>query len=389
MPDGSRLTVGQDKAVEAGEMSAIRWTLLICGALGVMFCVGTSYLFARETWRRIAAVGTAAQAVTGGDLGVRVKAKAGAPRDDVDDLALAFNAMLDRIGALVAQVSQVSTDIAHDLRTPLTRFGQKLELLKANAKGDREVLRAVADLEGDIGEILRTFDALLQLSSIEVAGGAQTGTVDLGDLVARVAEAYRPDIEDSGRRLCLQIDEAQVRGDGDLITQGVSNLLENALRHTPAGARILVAVRRLGDDATLVVEDDGPGIPAAHRQQVVKPFVRLEQSRHTPGSGLGLAIVAAVASRHGARLRLEDASPGLRITLAFPTTAAQSAFMSTAPLKDGELDVGQTRVKDISLSCANIEDRKTLRNLNVRLRPKQRNSKSPNSLLFKTIRTMQ
>jgi signal transduction histidine kinase len=369
MPDGARLTIGQDMAVEAGEMRAIDSTLLICGALGVIFCVGASHLFARGTWRRIAAVATTAHAVSAGRLDVRARVHGGPPRDDVDELAHAFNGMLDRIGALVSQVRQVSTDIAHDLRTPLTRFGQKLEQLRAKAESNPEMLRAVAGLEADISEILRTFDALLQLSEIEGTRPAAQDPVkakvaDLGDVALRVAEAYRPDIEESGRSLDLDVRPALVEGDGDLLAQGLANLLENALRHTPRGSRIRVMVRPAGVGAELAVEDNGPGIPLDQRPRVIKPFVRLEPSRHTPGSGLGLAIVEAVATRHRATLRLEDAEPGLRVLLEFPRLARAPisdqpqepstpwAWRSSSRIEPQKADAG---VQQLSLVFENLE----------------------------------
>jgi signal transduction histidine kinase len=322
MPDGARLTVGQDLAVEAGEMAAIDRSLLMCGLLGVLFCVGASYLFARGTWRRIAAVAATAQAVSQGRLTVRVDAHPGPARDDIDELSSAFNEMLDRIGVLMAQVRQVSTDIAHDLRTPLTRFNQKLERLHAAAGTDPLLLREIRGLEDDVAEILRTFDALLQLSEIEAADrGERHDIADLAEVAARVGEAYRPDIEESGRSLIIDVRPALVKGDGDLLAQGLANLLENALRHTQKGSRVKLTVNPLPDGAELCVEDDGPGIAREHRQRALKPFVRLEPSRSAGGSGLGLAIVAAVAARHAARLSLEDAAPGLRIGLSFPAIA--------------------------------------------------------------------
>jgi signal transduction histidine kinase len=324
MPNGDRLTVGQDTAVEAGAMEAIDRTLLMCGALGVIICLGASYVFTRGTWRRIAAVSTAAHGVSEGNLEIRVQTRAGPPRDDVDELAGAFNGMLDQISLLMWQVRQVSTDIAHDLRTPLTRFGQKLERLKREFAGDHKVSDAVGGLEADVDEILRMFDALLQLSEIQSAEQApQTKAADLRVVATHVADAYRPDIEESGRTLKVRAESAVVAGDGDLLAQAVANLLENALRHTPKGSRILLTVTPSTEAVELSVEDDGPGIPMEQRERALKPFVRLEPSRNTPGSGLGLAIVAAIAARHQAVLSIENAAPGLRVSLRFALAGEQ------------------------------------------------------------------
>lgn len=321
LPDGSILSTGQGLASGDAQMMAVNRTLLACGALGVIFCVGASYLFTRRDWRRIAAVARTAQAVSAGQLDVRTPVGPGAPRDDVDNLARTFNTMLDRVSALLGQVRQVSTDIAHDLRTPLTRLRQKLERLTAQAENDPVMLEAIRGLDRDVSEILRTFDAMLQLSEIEAMGaGGRSRPVaahDLAEIAGRVAHAFRPDIEESGRSLSIDVDPAWVMGDDRLIAQAVANLVENTLRHTPQGANVAVSVQAREGRAELVVQDNGPGVPSAQSDAVLKPFVRLEPSRRMPGSGLGLSIVAAIAARHQARLTLEDARPGLRVRIAF------------------------------------------------------------------------
>jgi signal transduction histidine kinase len=317
MPDGSQLSVGQDLSVEAQQMAATARSLFLSGAAGVVFCLGVAYAFNRRTWRLIAQISAAARQVTDGRLDVRVATRAGTARDDIEELGQVFNGMLGRIGVLLDQLRQVTVDIAHDMRTPLTRVHQKLERLQVRAAHDLVLVGEVRSVEADIAEVLRTFDALLQLSDI---GGQDAAVgdplVDLGEIAERVAEAFRPDIEESGRSLEVRCPSAQVRGDGHLLSQVVANLLENALRHTPSGARIAVEVS--GDQtARLRVRDDGPGIPAEARSSVLKPFVRLEPSRHMPGSGLGLSIVSAIAARHHARLSLMDAGPGLQVELGF------------------------------------------------------------------------
>lgn len=322
LPNGAVLTVGENLSVAAGQTAAITETLAICGALGAIFCVLLSYLVSRGAWRRIAAISAAADKVSQGDLKVRAAVRGSRARDDIDQLGAAFNAMLDRIGVLIDQVRQVSTDIAHDMRTPLTRHRQRLERLRREVGDQPTVLAEVLGLEADVGEILRTFDALLQLSEIEGSGAdGLLRAEDLGAIAAHVAEAYRPDIEESGRRLMVEVEPCPVWADEALVTQALANLLENALRHTPRGARIAVDARRgAGGEAELTVADDGPGIADADRAAALRPFVRLETSRNRPGSGLGLSIVAAVAARHDAVLTLEDAGPGLRVRMRFPAT---------------------------------------------------------------------
>ena len=316
LPDGSSLSVGQDLSARVNQSAALTRTLWLCGACGVAFCVAASTAFTGRTWRRVAAVTAAARAVHDGKLDVRVPVNAGPARDDLDDLARAFNAMMERIGTLIEQVRQVSTDIAHDLRTPLTRVRQRLERLRADAEHDPELAAGVQRIDDDLSEILRTFDALLQLAEIGVRDVSRDRPFDLAEVAVRVGEAFRPDIEDGGRRLDLHVAPAAVRGDAQLVAQAVANLLENAVRHCPPGTRVMLRVSG-GDDPVLLVTDDGPGIPFEHRKAVLRPLVRLESSRKTAGSGLGLSVVAAVAARHDAELDLQDAAPGLAVRLRF------------------------------------------------------------------------
>jgi signal transduction histidine kinase len=252
---------------------------------------------------------------------VRAPARKALLPDDIDELGVSFNAMLDEIATLVDRVRWVSTDIAHDLRTPLTHVRQKLERIRGAANGDAQVLAAAKDIDADVEELLRVFDAMLRLAEIESGPlAARFKPLDLAELAGRIADAYRPDIEAGGRRLITSLAPATVLGDADLIGQAIGNLLENALRHTPVGSHIALAVDTDQDCPRLRASDDGPGIPAAKREDVLRHFYRLEASRTTPGSGLGLAIVAAIAGRHGAKVELLDAAPGLTVLIAFPAS---------------------------------------------------------------------
>ncbi|WP_374572098.1 ATP-binding protein [Phenylobacterium sp.] len=320
LPNGSWLSVGQDQAVERRQMQAVARALWLCGGAGVLLALGASYLLARRTWRRVDQLARTAALVSAGDLEVRAPLRRSAKTDDVDDLARDFNGMLDRIVRLVGRVRQVTTDVAHDMRTPLTRVRHRLERLETAAADRPDLAEAVRQIDGDLAEILRTFDAMLQLADIESAG-ALPGTTDLADVAARVAEAFRPDIEESGRFLETRLGEAKVAGDADLLAQLVANLLENAMRHTPPGTRITLDVDEAGGRPRLSVTDDGPGVPADLHTAALAPFGRLEASRSTPGSGLGLSIAAAVAMRHRAQLSLCDARPGLQVVTVFPTAA--------------------------------------------------------------------
>jgi signal transduction histidine kinase len=325
LPDHTTLTVGQDLSEESKLRHALKRTLLWCGAAGAALGLVLSYLFSRGALKRVEGVVSAARAVTGGQMQVRAKVRRALIPDDIDELGASFNVMLDEIATLVSRVRWVSTDIAHDLRTPLTHVRQKLERIKINVEGS--ALAAATEIEADVDELLRTFDAMLKLAEIETEPETRAeNPFDLAEVAGRVADAYRLDIEASGRHLTTTLEPISIDGEPDLIAQALANLLENALRHSRAGARIELRVEGGPGAPSLNVIDDGPGIPEQLRDIVTERLVRLDASRTTPGSGLGLAIVAAIVKRHGARLSLTDAAPGLRATIFFqPNREARSA----------------------------------------------------------------
>ena len=318
LPDGYKLVVGDDEErVETLDEAVIRGFGL--AFLGVMILgAAGGYALSRGVNRRIAAISGAAEAIIDGDLSRRVPVR-GAD-DDLDRLALTFNRMLDRIAALMESLNQVSNDIAHDLRTPLTRLRQKLE---AGLMAPRVRDAALEGVLSDLDSILDTFAALLRIAQIE--GGARRAAFrpcELAALAQTVTEAFAPSAEDQHQSLSLVVETpATVYGDAELLTQMLVNLVENALRHTGRDARIVVRVARSGRAASLSVRDDGPGVPEAERERLFDRFYRLERSRSTPGSGLGLALVAAVAKLHGADVGLISAQPGLEVRVSFPEAA--------------------------------------------------------------------
>lgn len=321
LPDGGWLSVGRDLANEQGQMRTLTRLLVLSGGAGVAICLATAYLTTRWTWGRLERLSATASQVAEGRLDVRAPVGRSASPNEIDELSLAFNQMLDRIGRLIEELRRVTTDVAHDLRRPLNRARQKLERLARAAGQTPGVAEEARRLEADFLEIIRTFDALLQLADIEGRLRPET-EVDLAAVAERVAEALRPDIEDSGRTLETRLEAARVSGDTDLLAQALANLVENALSHTPEGSRIELQVQSRAGGPRLLVRDDGPGIPSAERERALAPFGRLEASRSTPGSGLGLAIAASVAARHGGRLQLGDAAPGLEVSIDFPPPQA-------------------------------------------------------------------
>jgi signal transduction histidine kinase len=317
LQDGGWLSVGRDLANERRQLRTLSALLALSGVAGVAICLATAYVVMRWTWGRLDSLAATAAQVADGRLDVRAPVRDGPARDEIDDLGLAFNQMLDRIGGLVDQLRRVTTDVAHDMRRPLNRLGQKLERLGRAAEQTPAIAEQAHRLEDDFQEIIRTFDALLQLADIEGRLRPEH-LVDLAAVADRVTEALRPDIEASGRTLLARLQPSTVAGDTDLLAMALANLLENALRHTPPGASIEVLVGDRSGAPRLLVRDDGAGIPPELHAQALAPFGRLEASRSTPGSGLGLAIAASVATRHGGRLELADAGPGLEVSIAFP-----------------------------------------------------------------------
>ncbi|WP_343718365.1 HAMP domain-containing sensor histidine kinase [Inquilinus sp.] len=332
LPDGLYLFIGRD-TYDLGELqevigrsfAAAAVALLVLALVGGVI-VGSNFIARVET------VNNAARRIMRGNLGERIPS-AGTD-DEFDRLAHNLNAMLDRNQLLMEGLRQVSNDIAHDLRTPLSHMRQRLELARLQARTVGELQEALDRAIVDIDDVLGLFRALLRIAQIE-AGVRSEGfsRVDLSGLVATVVEAYGTVAEESGHGLAADIAPGIAWcGDRQLLTQMVANLVENALRHTPPGTAVAVGLRRGPDGAVVTtIADTGPGIPAELREKVFRRFYRLDSSRNTPGSGLGLSLVAAVAQLHGLTIDLADHAPGLRVTVSFPPAAAAEAGSEPAP----------------------------------------------------------
>lgn len=318
LPNGDSITIADDVERSERIRNAVLHSLFWVGMAAMILALIGGVWVTQRTLARMDALAATARAFGAGDLSARAPARNTRQPDDIDDLAAGFNAMLEQVNVLIADVRRVSADVAHDLRTPLSHLRQRLE--RARAAADAPSMQAGIDAaEESIDEIMRTFDAMLRLSAIESRDqAANRRRIDLGHILEGVTDAYRPDIEASGRTLTVALAaDAFVAGDAQLIAQAISNLLLNAMRHTKPGTAITATIETLPDRVALSIADNGSGVPADLRASVLQPFKRLDDSRTQPGSGLGLAIVAAVARRHDAQLRLEDANPGLVVTLEF------------------------------------------------------------------------
>lgn len=314
---GYRLLVGRDMhALDATRtliLRAIAWGL----AITVMMALAGGYMISRRTMRRLEAINETSRRIMHGDLSQRIPTRS--TDDDFDQLAENLNGMLDTIERLMEDVRRVTDNVAHDLRTPLTRLRNRLEALKGDGSLDKSTVEAaLADADG----LLATFNALLRIASIE-SGRRRAAFEDiaLDDLLRDVTELYEPLAEHRNQSLDVAVSgEVQVRGDRDLLFQAFANLLDNAIKYTPDGGEIRVTLEDSASGPRIRIIDSGPGIPEASRDQVFKRFFRLEESRHTPGNGLGLSLVEAVARLHKANIRL-DGEPGLDVSLDFPKAA--------------------------------------------------------------------
>jgi signal transduction histidine kinase len=317
LPDGAYLFVGisDDQLGEVREV-VTRTFLLGLGVTVVLAVVG-GLVMSFGVLRRVEAVSRASRAIMEGDLGQRMALRG--TEDEFDHLSTSLNGMLDRIQDLMLGLQQVSSDIAHDLRTPLTRLRHGLELARRR-ENTVEGLNAALDAAiGNVDAILETFGALLRIAQIE-AGTRRAGfqPVALSVLLDGLVEAYQPVAEEKGQDLEARIlPGLWADGDRELLTQMFANLIDNAIGHSPAGARLTVEAASSLQGVLVIVGDTGPGIPAPYRQKVLQRFYRLETSRTTPGSGLGLSLVNAIATLHDATLDLQDNEPGLRCVLRF------------------------------------------------------------------------
>ena len=318
LPDGARLAIGDDLSQGERVRDTILSAMVWIGALTLTAGVAAGVVATRRMLARMDLLNKVITRVTQGELTARVPSLATQSADDIDRLGLGINAMLDRLAELVTTVRRISSDVAHELRTPLSHLQQKLEDAKSSGNG-AEVLFSIEAAQSKAHDILCTFDAILRLAEIEAGTGrARFAPVSLGPLVERVIDAYRPDVEASGRRIEVpRLDLVEVIGDRDLLAQALANLLGNAMRHTPQGTVIRVEVVANGQIARLGVSDNGTGVPEAQRGRLLAPFVRLDNSRAVPGAGLGLSIVAAIATLHSATLTLNDAKPGLEVFIEF------------------------------------------------------------------------
>jgi len=322
--DGVYLFVCRD----TGPIAATRVRLLeafawLAGA-SILFAVTGGIFFSVQFMRRVDAIATTCRAIVAGRFSDRIPLRGSG--DELDRLAAAINDMLERISALLDNLRQVSSDVAHDLRTPLTHLRTRLEDARSRSVTTGDYAAAVSNAIGDTDRLLAIFTALLRISQIESGTRlAAFSVLSLTELLERLYEMYRPVAEDQRQVLRCDIQKnVRIRGDSELLTQMFSNLIENAIRHTAPLTNIEIGLTASDGGAVASIADDGPGMPDGEREKVFRRFYRLASSRSTPGNGLGLALVAAIANLHHARIELADNRPGVCVRTTFSVQSGEA-----------------------------------------------------------------
>jgi signal transduction histidine kinase len=323
---GFRVLVGRD--IEERERlrqilaAPARWSLVVIVILGI----AGGLFVTRRVMKRIDSMTATSEQIMLGDFGGRLAITGSG--DEFDRLANSLNAMLARLETLMGGLKHVSDNIAHDLKTPLTRLRNRAEEALRKNHTEAELRRALESTIEESDALIRTFDALLMISRAEAGEVRKAMTdFDAAEIARDVAELYEPVAEESGLSLTVEAGEKlPVRGSRELVSQALANLVDNAIKHggTIPGSKVKVTVQKAGDKIAFTVGDRGPGIPEADRARAIERFVRLEESRSRPGAGLGLSLAQAVARLHGGELRLEDNLPGLKATLAIPAQPVQT-----------------------------------------------------------------
>ena len=322
LPGGLHLLAGRDVRELESTRTLIGRTLGWGLGLTVLLALAGGVAMSRGSARRIETIRQTGQEIIDGDLSRRI------PRDhtgdDFDQLAAHLNHMLDRIEILMSGVREVSDNIAHDLRTPLARLRGQLEQLRSEPDSARsQVETAIAEADA----LLATFNGLLRIARVESGARAEFGVIDLQQVVQDVAELYAPLAEHRRQQFEVISEDSpgRIQGDRHLLFQSLANLLDNAIKYTPAAGKIQIALAQDECEgvAQVTVTDTGPGIAPTYRNRVFARFFRLEQHRGSPGNGLGLSLVAAVARLHQATVSLGGDDQGLAVQMKFPLAATR------------------------------------------------------------------
>lgn len=323
LPNGDHLLVGRDISDLDRFTARIEAALIAAGILLAVLAGLASVLVTHRTVGRIEAINATSRDIMLTGLDKRIPLRG--TDDEWDRVAENLNRMLDRIETLMGEVKQVSDNVAHDLRTPLTRMRARLENAFHAGRDPGHDQALIGDTLAELDSVLRMFASITRIAEIE--SRARKGafrTVNLAEIAGEVVELYDAAAEQDGTRLALVAndDDVPVTGDRDLLFDAIANLVDNAIKHGRRGGEVIVTCGKADGAATITIADDGPGIPTAQYENVFKRFYRLEQSRYAPGNGLGLNLVAAVARLHGARIEMLDNAPGLLVRMSFAAPLA-------------------------------------------------------------------
>lgn len=318
LPGGFALVLAHDRARDERTLRALALALVGLFVVAALFGVAGGLVAGRGALGRVEEINAALDRAASGDLAARAPVHQAS--DEFDALARGVNAALDRLAALVAGLKAIAERIAHEMRTPLAHLGAGLgDARRAALDGaDGAVLAPrLDDLRAEVEEMNAVFGALLDVTLTEAAAGDPRGLapVDLAAVLADMVELYEAAAEDRGLRFETRVAEAVVAGDRHLLARLIANLIDNAVKFSPAGGVVEIALEARGEDFALSLRDAGPGLPQGFADKAFDLFSRAPQSAATPGHGLGLALARAIATRHGMRLKLENAAPGLRAIL--------------------------------------------------------------------------
>lgn len=316
--NGGRLFIAESNGDRNEVERIVVKTLFLAALLASGLVLAGGIVIGRRTHRRLASIETALDSVASGNLAARLPRHAS--KDDLDHISELTNTALARLQTAVRSLKQVTSNVAHDLKAPIGRAIQKLEAIEDTGESTVNVAE-IGDVRSGLKLAIQTFEALLRIAEIESgARKARFKPVNFNVLIENVVDILEPIATESGHRLTGKTAAAAATADGDqeLLTQACINLVENAIRHCSKSASIQVKSEVSNGVVSIVVSDDGPGIPEIERDKVLERLYRLEKSRTTPGSGLGLSLVAAIADLHGAQLTLSDNHPGLVVTMLFP-----------------------------------------------------------------------
>jgi signal transduction histidine kinase len=319
---GFKLVVGRDVQERRRFAQLIKRALIWALGLTLALGIASGIFLSRTLLRRVEAISQTSRAIMAGDLSERMAVSG--TGDELDQLAASLNEMLEQIERLMTGMREVTDNVAHDLKTPLTRLRARVEdALRGGSKNEYKTALEQTLIESD--DLLKTFNALLSIARLE-AGEARAGLVevDASQLVLDLAELYEPLAEDAGFRFTFEAEEGlRIKADRQLISQALANLIDNAMKYAQGPGSnqapdIALSVRGVDNDVVLCVADNGPGVAKKDRDRVIDRFVRLDGARTKPGNGLGLSLAAGIAKLHNGQLRLEDNEPGLRVELILP-----------------------------------------------------------------------